>query len=240
MGYFSFETNPDEVYDRLHAMASGLDSTKIRMHNLRPDDMDKVIGLGREFTQRKLDVIHASGMTVEDVRSVTVARGYQVIYVDYLQIIPTGRDMDRRDRFGIVSQISMDLHRLAVSLGVLVVALSQLSRGDKAAKNKTPDLSDLRESGQIEQDADAVLMLWKDEKADDLCPPRNLKIAKNKKGFAGGYMVFDFDGSTQTFTEQSGEKDVARKLAAAGKAARLWNRQRDLEGLPGKSDDLPF
>lgn len=240
VGYFSFETNPDEVYDRLHAMASGLDSTKIRMHNLRPDDMDKVIGLGREFTQRKLDVIHASGMTVEDVRSVTVARGYQVIYVDYLQIIPTGRDMDRRDRFGIVSQISMDLHRLAVSLGVLVVALSQLSRGDKAAKNKTPDLSDLRESGQIEQDADAVLMLWKDEKADDLCPPRNLKIAKNKKGFAGGYMALDFDGSTQTFTEQSGEKDVARKLAAAGKAARLWNRQRDLDGLPGKSDDLPF
>ena len=117
-------------------------------------------------------MIHASEMSVADVRSVTVARGYQVVYVDYLQIINPEHRTRQGDRFRDVTQISMDLHRMAVSLGVLVVALSQLSRPDRSARSKVPDLYSLRESGQIEQDADAVFSALSQRRSHRRCSQR--------------------------------------------------------------------
>lgn len=243
VGYFSFETNPDEVFDRLNAMSAGVDSTRIRLRKLQEPDRQKLIAAGQEFERRKLDVIHANGMTVADVRSVVVARGYQVVYLDYLQIINPGREVSRGDRFGGVSIISMDLHNMAVSLGVLVVALSQLSRPDKAARNKAPDLYSLRESGQIEQDADAVFLLYKTDE-EEKNPPRNLRIAKNKKGFAGGYIEMDFDGATQTFREKAEKSSVSSHYIAEGRAAKQRARGKpqagELEELTGPDKDLPF
>ena len=159
VGFFSLETNPGELFDRLNAMAAGVSSTRIRRRALREEERTKILAARGEFQGRKLEVINAAGMSVSSIRGVAVARGYQIIYVDYLQIISPERGMKPSDRFGAVSQISMDLHRMAVSLGILVVALSQLSRPERAARNKAPDLFSLRESGQIEQDADAVMLL---------------------------------------------------------------------------------
>lgn len=243
VGYFSFETNPDEVYDRLHAMAASVDSTRVRTRKLREDERQKVIDIGREFERRELDVIHANGMTVADIRTVTVAKGYDVVYVDYLQIVNPGREVKRGDRFGGVSLVSMDLHNMAVSLGVLVVALSQLSRPDRAARGKAPDLYSLRESGQIEQDADAVFLLYKTDE-EDKASPRNLRIAKNKKGFAGGYIELSFDGATQTFREIERSCNISAHYAEVGKAvkqrARAKGAAQELEELTGPDKDLPF
>ena len=147
-----------------------MDSVKIRKRTLDQDEIARVIQSRKEFTTRSIDVIHASEMSVADVRSVTVARGYQVVYVDYLQIINPEHRTRQGDRFRDVTQISMDLHRMAVSLGVLVVALSQLSRPDRSARSKAPDLYSLRESGQIEQDADAVFLLYLNEEAIEDAP----------------------------------------------------------------------
>lgn len=242
VGYFSLETNPDEIYDRLHSMAAGVDSTRVRLHKLQQGEMDKIAAVSKEFERRKLDVIQAAGMTVADIRSVAVARGYEIVYLDYLQIIRPGKAFRASDRFGAVSQISMDLHEMAVSLGVLVVALSQLSRPERQARNKAPDLFSLRESGQIEQDADAVMLLYKtDDEAKD--SPRKLKIAKNKKGFAGGFLEMDFDGATQTFREMRRDHEVQRELVDKGRAVKQALRSKaagEFVELTGDDPKLPF
>lgn len=240
VGFFSLETNPGELFDRLNAMAAGVSSTRIRRRALREEERTKILAARGEFQGRKLEVINAAGMSVSSIRGVAVARGYQIIYVDYLQIIFPERGMKPSDRFGAVSQISMDLHRMAVSLGILVVALSQLSRPERAARNKAPDLFSLRESGQIEQDADAVMLLYKADE-DDPMSQRRLKVAKNKKGFSGGVLDLDFDGATQTFREHKQDHAVQRELVDKGRAVKAALRSNaKLVELPGKDPDLPF
>lgn len=240
VGFFSLETNPGELFDRLNAMAAGVSSTRIRRRALREEERTKILAARGEFQGRKLEVINAAGMSVSSIRGVAVARGYQIIYVDYLQIISPERGMKPSDRFGAVSQISMDLHRMAVSLGILVVALSQLSRPERAARNKAPDLFSLRESGQIEQDADAVMLLYKADE-DDPMSQRRLKVAKNKKGFSGGVLDLDFDGAPQTFREHKQDHAVQRELVDKGRAVKAALRSNaKLVELPGKDPDLPF
>lgn len=240
VGYFSFETNSDELYDRLHALEAGVDSHRIRTRTLREEERARVITSGDVFSKRPFQVIQANGMTVGDVRSVTVAKRFEVIYVDYLQIINPGRGSSRKNRFEDVSMISMDLHGLAVSLGVLVVGLSQLSRPDRTARNKAPDLYSLRESGQIEQDADAVLLLYQTEEGNPTAP-RTLRVGKNKKGLSGGYLELDFDGPTQTFREHKQDHSVQREFVDKGRAVKAVLRSNaKLVELPGKDPDLPF
>lgn len=245
VGYFSLETNHDEIYDRLHAMAASVDSRRIRTRTMQKDEVDRVIGSGNEFESRAFEVIDAAQMSVSDIRSITIARGYQVIYLDYLQIISPERGSRSGDRFGAVTQISMDLHGLAVSLGVMVVALSQLSRPDRQMRNKMPDLYSLRESGQIEQDADAVLLLYREDE-DDTQSNRILRIAKNKKGVTGGLIGMALDGPKQTFRELSAEKDVTKDLVNAGKKAKQAYRSKAVDGKPGLEElngpdpELPF
>ena len=162
VGYFSLETRPEKIYDRLATLASGVAFGRIRDRTLRREDYDRLAAAGEGFQRRHLDVIHAVGMTVGEIQSITASKRYDVIYIDYLQFVQgEGRDQDLYRR---VTQISMDLHKMAGSMGVLVVALSQLSRPPKDGKQaRAPGLNSLRESGQIEQDADAVMLLYRQD-----------------------------------------------------------------------------
>ena len=102
-----------------------------------------------------VELIPASGWSVQDILSTALQRRHKIIFIDYLQQL-TGRG---KDRFEQVTRISLDLHAMAQTHGILVVALSQLNRASTARPDAAPTLTDLRESGQIEQDADAVLAL---------------------------------------------------------------------------------
>ena len=119
-------------------------------------------------------------------------RKYDVIIVDYLQLIQCHGD----NRTAQVTAISIGLHTLAQTLGVTVVALSQCSR--QAPGKKSPTMHQLRESGQIEQDADIILLLSLAEQ-DKTDGYRVLQIAKNKEG-TRGRILLAFDGDHQTFT----------------------------------------
>lgn len=245
VGFFSLETRPAEIYDRLHAMVAHVDSKRIRMHEMTSDDFGHITDHNAAFESNNLDVINASEMTVSEIRHITMARRYEIIYIDYLQIVNPGERRRKFDRFGDVSQISIDLHALAVSLGVLVVALSQLSRPDPGAKAKAPTLASLRESGQIEQDADAVFLLWKNAE-DKKENSRILQVAKNKKGSADGMIILGFDGSTQTFRDLPKTSDTVQKLVAAGQEAQRKNKQQGqvsmtgFEDFTGPDPDFPF
>ena len=214
---------------------------RIRDRTLRREDYDRLAAAGEGFQRRHLDVIHAVGMTVGEIQSITASKRYDVIYIDYLQFVQgEGRDQDLYRR---VTQISMDLHKMAGSMGVLVVALSQLSRPPKDGKQaRAPGLNSLRESGQIEQDADAVMLLYRQ---DEELPnsPRVLQIAKNKEGPSGGYLELSFDGTYQVFREMAGEsgRQVQREMIDTGVARKQQLRAAgNFEEITGEDRDMPF
>lgn len=196
VGFFSLETDRETLFDRLFGAVSRVSSKHIKRRELTEDDYAVLAEKSRDVKGRDLHLIEAQGMTVRDIQAYALAARFEVIYIDYLQLIRPGQ---KASRYDAVTQISMDLHTLAGKHKITVVALSQLSRPEKEKKRRPPVLADLRESGQIEQDADIVLFIYRDE-PEALRSPRTLAIAKNKEGETGR-VPLRFDGETQTFTE---------------------------------------
>ena len=180
VGIFSLETDDWDLYDRLVAQVAHVPYDAIQAHNLTSDNFTTVAAMGNAVENRPLDIIPGSGLSVADIQAISLSRHYDVIFIDYVQLIE-GRG---KDRFETVTNISLDLHRLAVRTGITVIGLAQLSRPEKGKKNPVPTRSSLRESGQLEQDADAILLLYLDD--EDLPEgDRILKVAKQKNGPLG-------------------------------------------------------
>lgn len=198
VGYFSLETSPDKIAVRIAAMAARVDFGRLKRQDMEDSEFAAMAALGREAGARRLDIVHAAGMTVSEVAAITAAKRFDIIYIDYLQLL---RADDRaEDLFSQVTKVSMALHTIAQTHGVMIVALSQLSRPDQASASKAPTMASLRQSGQIEQDADAVMLLYL-AKASEPHGKRRLSIAKNKEGPSGGYFDLDFEGRHQRFVE---------------------------------------
>lgn len=197
VGYFSLETRPDKIIDRTVTAVCGVDFSRIKEHTLQEMDWREIECRSNTMVGRKLEIIQAGGLSVLDIQALALSGRYDVIYIDYLQLIaPEDR---RRSDVEQVTQISKDLHTLAQTTGITVCALSQLSRPQKGGEQeKAPGLHSLRQSGQIEQDADGVLLLYKEE-PNNSRSRRCLKIAKNKDGEAGGIVYLAFDGAHQRF-----------------------------------------
>lgn len=216
VGFFSLETSSEKLFDRQMAAVTGIGMGDIKRNQLSDDDWARFSSMSTEIMKRKLELIPAAGMSVADVRAVTMMRGYQIIIVDYLQLLQ-GSGINRTEQ---VTGISLGLHTLAQSMGVTVVALSQLKRKNDS---DSPDMSDLRESGQIEQDADVVMILkLKERNKPD--GSRELYIAKNKEGTCP-MIELAFDGKHQTFSKASKTGDVVSQFSADGKKARNRNRE---------------
>lgn len=218
VGFFSLETSSEKLFDRQMAAVSRLSMDSIKRNTIGEKDWERICTMATEITARNLELIPAAGMTPADVRAVTMMRGYQIIFVDYLQLLQGSGE----NRTTQVTQISIALHTLAQSMGVTVVALSQLARQGKQDKNTPPDMSALRESGQIEQDADLIMMLSLQDK-DKPAGPRELRIRKNKEGTCPNILL-DFDGKHQTFSKAARTGDVVSKYVHEGKKAQRQNR----------------
>lgn len=214
VGFFSLETTAKKLFSRQIAAISQIGMGKIKHHAMNQKDWDKVCAMSADVVAKNVELVDAAGFTVDDIRAVTLMRGYQVIFVDYLQLLQ-GPGTGRVEQ---VTGISIGLHTLAQSLGVTVIALSQLSRLPKDNPNKLPDMSSLRESGQIEQDADAILLLSL-ANHNDRDGARVLQVAKNKEGTRPD-MVLDFHGDTQTFAKAKNTQAVLDKFISDGKKAQ--------------------
>ena len=226
VGFFSLETSSEKLFDRQMAAAAQINMEVIKRNVLSQAEWDKFCGMNPEITARNLELIPAAGMTPADVRAVTMMRGYQIIFIDYLQLLAASGD----NRTAQVTSISIALHTLAQSMGVTVVALSQLARKKEGA----PSMSDLRESGQIEQDADMVMILSL-EKKDDPSGNRILHVAKNKEGMCPKVMLA-FDGKHQTFSKANRSGDVLGQMVADGKKAK---RKAHQQADPNQMQILP-
>ena len=228
VGFFSLETNDRKLFDRMMSAVSGIAMERIKTNSLTESDWATATKASVEIEARTLEYIPAAGMSVADIQAISFAQRYDVIFIDYLQLISS----KGRDRFSMVTDISIGLHTMAQSTGITVIALAQLNRPEKKKDGATPQptLSSLRESGQIEQDADIVFMLYRPsfERAE-----RELLILKNKEGKLGR-MTLNFDGQHQTFSRQPQDK-YKQTQSAIRKVGREANFQR----LPD-SEPVPF
>ena len=164
---FSLEMSKEQLVKRMLAMNSMVDSQKIRTGDLEDDDWDKLVGSVRKIGNSNLVIDDTSGITASELRSkcrkLKIEQGLDLVIIDYLQLM-TGAGKRKSDsRQQDISDISRSLKVMARELDVPVIALSQLSRAVESRPDKRPMLSDLRESGAIEQDADIVMFIYRDE-----------------------------------------------------------------------------
>lgn len=230
VGFFSLETNENKLFDRMMAHIARIPMENIKTNRLTQENWEAAARVSDEIMGRNLHYIPAAGMSVSDIQAISHANRYDVIFVDYLQLI-AGRG---KDRFSVVTDISIGLHTMAQSTGIAVIALAQLSRPEKT-KNKEmppPELSSLRESGQIEQDADIVFMVYRPTPESD---DRMLLIRKNKEGKLGS-LALHFDGQYQTFTRKLSDKyaQLQRDIRQAG---QTYKRLPDNTWVPFEEDN---
>lgn len=164
---FSLEMSKEQLVKRMLSMNSHVDSQKLRTGNLEDDDWDRLVGSVRRIGNSNLVIDDTSGITAQELRSkcrkLKIEKGLDLVIIDYLQLMSGARKRRGDNRQQEISDISRTLKIMARELNIPVIALSQLSRAVEQRPEKKPLLSDLRESGAIEQDADVVMFLYRDE-----------------------------------------------------------------------------
>ena len=232
VGIFSFETHEEKLTDRAVTQAvPELRLADVKRNDLTPAQWKAVTASSMDITRQRLEIVEASGMSAEDVLGVTLARGYKVIALDYVQLVAPGTVRRGGTRAEEVAEISKALALMARRHKLLVLELSQLTRPpkDKNGKTPAPTLSSLRESGQLEQDADVVALLYRTGTAAN--SNRELFIAKNKEGETGR-LELRFDGSRQRFSHIARGEDIPRELAAMAAKRKDAKKSGEQTELP--------
>ena len=167
VGIFSLEMSKEQLIERLLSSQAGVDSWKLRTGNLSDDDFPKIGYAMGVLSEAPIFIDDSAGGNIMEIRAkarrLQMEHGLGLIIIDYLQLMEGRRNSGDANRVQEISEISRSLKGLARELNVPIIALSQLSRAVEHRDNKRPQLSDLRESGSIEQDADVVLFLYRDE-----------------------------------------------------------------------------
>lgn len=199
VGIFSLEMSARQLTARLFANYSGIDSNKLAFGSLTQSEYDVAAELRSSFSKLPLYIDDEPFLTLLSLKIKAKKwvreKGVKVIYIDYLQLISNNQKGRTRDQE--IGEISRTLKGLAKELDIPIVALSQLSRGVETRGDKRPMLSDLRESGAIEQDADNVLFLYRPEyygipQWEDGSPTANeveVIISKFRNGTTGGIIT---------------------------------------------------
>ncbi len=203
---FSLEMSRDQLVDRLLAMESGVDASKIRTGNLSDEDFERIGEAMGTLSEAPIYIDDTPGITVSEMRTKARREQHQrqigLIVVDYLQLLSgSSRYGDSGNRVQEISEISRGLKLIARELNVPVIALSQLSRSVESRSPQIPMLSDLRESGSIEQDADIVMFLYREDYYNEETQRKNITdvyIAKHRNGPTGRVELY-FDKAKQRF-----------------------------------------
>ena len=203
---FSLEMSKEQLVDRLLAMESGVDAWALRTGNLTDQDFEKIGQAMGSLSEAQIYIDDTPGITVSDLRTKARREHHQhplgLIIVDYLQLMSGGgRFMGDANRVQEVSEISRGLKGIARELNVPVLALSQLSRSVESRSPQIPQLADLRESGSIEQDADVVAFIYREEFYNPQTDRKNIaeiQIRKHRNGPTGGIDLY-FDRDKQRF-----------------------------------------
>lgn len=181
VGFFSLEMSREELVDRLLVAQADIDAWKLKTGKLSEDDFSKLSDAMGVLAEAPLFIDDTPALSVLEMRTkarrLQVESGLDLLVVDYLQL---ARSRNLENRVQEVSEISQGMKNLARELKIPVIVLSQLSRSVETRGGKKPQLSDLRESGSIEQDADVVMFLWRED--DDNPENIMLDISKHRNG----------------------------------------------------------
>lgn len=213
VGIFSLEMSRDQLVDRLLSAQSDVNLWKIRTGHLNDEDFEKIGEAMGVLSESQIFIDDAAGSNVMDVRTkarrLAMEHNVSLLVVDYLQLM-SGHNTENRVQE--VSEISRSLKILARELNIPILALSQLSRGVENRPDKVPQLSDLRESGSIEQDADVVMFIYREDmyKGRDSRRPNiaEIHIKKHRNGPTGQIDLY-FDQDKTSFKNLDKTFDVS-------------------------------
>ena len=218
VGFFNLEMQEGQVYERFVAAESGIGLTRLRRATrFLGDEKERFEQANKILEQQENIVITTGSKTVNQVRSESRHMEYDVIIIDYLQLLKPDKAY-LGNRYAEVGAVSRAVKAMAMEFNIPVIALSQLNRTTGAGERE-PSMEDLREAGDIEQDASVILLLWNLSQKD--AAKKGCKVAKQRQGRTGK-IVLEFDGDLMRFRE-TGEKL---------KEAKEWAKVVD--------DDCPF
>ncbi|WP_346355141.1 replicative DNA helicase [Azotosporobacter soli] len=190
VAFFSLEMSKEQLVQRMLCAESAIDSQRLRIGELEPNDWEKLVSGADRLSSANIFIDDTPGITVMEMRSkarrLKVEHDLKLIIIDYLQLMQgSGGSKGGENRQQEISEISRSLKSLARELQVPVIALSQLSRNVESRQVKKPMLSDLRESGSLEQDADIVAFLYREDYYNPDTEDKNITeliIAKHRNG----------------------------------------------------------
>lgn len=197
VAYFNLEMSEKQIYERFLSAASGIGIQRIRRAIEFTGDEKERFDKANELLEQKDKIIITTGsQSVSKIRAEMKNKDYDMVIVDYLQLVkPEGRY--RGNRFAEVGEISHSLKGLATDFHIPVIVLSQLNRVSAGRENKEPTMSELRESGDIEQDASTIILLWN---LDEDGRKKGCKVDKNRQGRIGKVTMM-FNGDLMKFEE---------------------------------------
>ena len=197
VGIFSLEMSAEQLVQRVLSMETGVDTHRLRLGQIDDNEWDRISRAFGRLSEAPIFIDDSAAAGIMDIRSkarrLQAEHGLDIVIVDYLQLMSGRRSENRVQE---ISEISRGLKGLARELNVPVVALSQLSRAVESRSDHRPMLSDLRESGSIEQDADIVVFIYREDKYEDDSEKKGIAeiiIAKHRNGPVGSISLRFFD-----------------------------------------------
>ena len=211
---FSLEMSKEQLVNRMLSMESRVDSQTLRTGNLSDNDWDQLVESSGIIANSRLIIDDTPGISIGELRSkcrrYKLEHDLKVVIIDYLQLMSGSGGKNSDNRQQEISEISRSLKALARELNVPVIALSQLSRACESRQDHRPMLSDLRESGAIEQDADVVMFIYRDEYYNKDTEAKNIAeiiIAKQRNGPIGTVELVWLPDYTKFGNKENSPKD---------------------------------
>lgn len=201
VGFYNLEMQEKQVYERFVVNASGLSLTRLRRALNFQGDEEKLFTEANEKLSKIENVMIATGSkAINEIRAEVKHMEYDIIIIDYLQLI-RGDGSRKNNRYAEVGDISKGIKQIAMELNIPVIVLSQLNRTSEMGKGKEPTMAEFRESGDIEQDASVVMLMWNLDEEDRSL--KGLKVDKNRQGGIDSFSL-KFTGDKMRFVEQAG------------------------------------
>ena len=234
VGFFSLEMSAEQLATRIISEQTEIPSYQIRRGEIRPNDFDRIVNVSREMEVIPLYIDETGGLSIAQLaaraRRLKRQRGLDMLVIDYLQLLQGSSNRAAQGRVQEITEITTNLKALAKELNVPIMALSQLSRQVENRDDKRPQLSDLRESGSIEQDADVVMFVFREEyylknkeprpgteehfkwqtEMDAVLGKAEVIIGKQRHGPTGTVQL-QFEANVTRFTNLAGEERLPER-----------------------------
>ena len=198
VGFYNLEMQEKQVYERFVAARSGIELTRIRRAINYQNDEKQKFDEANEYLMKQNNIIVSTGAKrISEIRADAKKQAFDVIIIDYMQLVKPDRTYGV-NRYAEVGAISHAVKELAMEMNIPIIGLCQLNRVSEAREDHEPSMGELRESGDFEQDASVIMLLWNTNKEDR--SQKCIKVDKSRQGKTGKIDLV-FDGNRMKFTE---------------------------------------